>query len=315
MSECLGVVGGISGFVITENLQNKGYEVALIAGKAGENGTDIANYVKITDLSNKEEILDFFRSHNVSKLVVGSGHRVVFDLVDFLEQKGIITSVMPETCKIAKHKAKYKQAIEKIGLPTPKYLYFSHDDVEYPDIDKIENLIKIPCVVKSPMDYVLPKKANTKEELRRYAEEIWQVDDLLAEEYIYGIDCTIAVTNDGNEVKPYTLVYYSKALGENLTGFTEVHKGHLTPAQEAELTDIAVNAVKSIGLLGLLRVDTITTPEGKHYILETNAVTGTRRNEIYAFTREVLNAVEEDYTDLLVTTALKIFDLKYKLKP
>ena len=86
MSKIIGLIGGASGKDLTEQLHRKGYEVALIAGKNGELGTDVADYVLTTDLRNTKTACSFFKDLGVRYLILGTGHRYAFKLAEELEK-------------------------------------------------------------------------------------------------------------------------------------------------------------------------------------------------------------------------------------
>jgi D-alanine-D-alanine ligase len=240
---------------------------------------------------------------------MGTGHIVAIDLMAFLEENGFVTSVNPTTAFLTKNKSNYKASLLKAGFPTAKFIAFDYSNI--PPLEVVESEIGIPCVVKSPLDCMYPQKVNNIEELRAAIDEVGAVDSLLVEQYLYGVDYTLAVTNDGNEAKAWTIAYYSKAKGVSLKGFSGIYEGKLTMDQETEVKEVARRAVWDLGVLGLPRLDMITTLDGKHHILECNCVTVTGWGTPYvAWEKAVLAVVDESYVSLLVDTSMSIFSSK-----
>ena len=315
MKECIGVVAGSSGETITDELLRRGYDVALVAGAKGEKGLDKATYPFVCDLGQCEEIRLFLSGCNVRKVIMGTGHILAVNLMSCLENNGFVTSVNPHAAAIAQHKAKYKQALRDIGLPTADFLCF--DQSNRPTLMEIAEKIGIPCVVKSPANMMGTakenvKKANNHEELALAIDAVIAVDSVLVEKYIYGMDYTVAVTNDGKKATAWTIAYYSKAKDMKLSGFADNFVGTMTPEMESQAKLIAERAAWEIGNLGLPRIDMMTTADGEIYILECNpvSVTGRGTTQHADFEKGVLDAVDESYVDLLIDTAMVVFDSK-----
>ena len=68
------------------------------------------------------------------------------------------------------------------------------------------------CVVKSPTDKQLPQKVNSELELENALDQMKKVnDDVLIEEFIDGVECTVPVVSNYIETKALLLSYYNKA--------------------------------------------------------------------------------------------------------
>ena len=124
----------------------------------------------VVDLREKELIYNEFLKNKVDKVILGTGHVLAFQLIDFLSKKGIKVSVDPKSSLIAKDKFAYKEELVKNGILTPKYIEIDIDE-KY-DVEEILDKVACPCVVKSTIDTTYPKKANTKEELEKHIETI-----------------------------------------------------------------------------------------------------------------------------------------------
>lgn len=305
----VGVIAGISGEVLTKKLQGKGYEVALVAGKGNESGTDIANAVCIADLREAAKIIDFLQEYKVKCVLIGTGHRLAIRLSKDLEIAGFILSNNPDASLLAKDKIKYKECLTKNGFDTPAFMKFEKGTV--PNTNNIIEIIGLPCVVKSSIDCILPQKANTKEELKKAIDEIIQTQsDILVEEYIAGVDMTIPVLVSENKAEAIMISYYSKAKECHLKGFNvEKDQGIiLSKDEEEKVKSYCKDAAIKTGMEGLCRLDAMMTKNGRISILEANSimVTGVHPNQI-EYGRFFLEKEGVDFAEILVNIALEKF--------
>ena len=266
----IGLIAGKSGDSLTDELHNVGHQVAIVCGYDNEPGSDLADEVCISDLRNVNEIISFFKEHDVKKVIIGTGHRFAFDLVEELEHNDIHTNIEIEKSKLAKNKWLFKKELDKISILTPQAELFEKGEVD----SRINNLALYPCVAKSTNDSFQPEKVNSKEELIELIERerhTFQNSDLMLEQYINGYDCTVAVSSDGSIVKDYGITYYSKAKEYGLKGFEEADTCKFDKATEYEICKIAREVVEKCGFKGLVRLDFIIK-EKDIYVLELNTV-------------------------------------------
>lgn len=305
----IGIVAGISGEVLTRKLQSRGYEVALVAGKEGESGTDIANAVCIADLRETAKIIKFLKENDTKCVLIGTGHVLAIKLSKALEMEGFILSNNPDASLLAKDKIKYKECLLENGFDTPAFIKFEADIT--PDTDIIIKKIGLPCVIKSAVDYILPQKANTKEELDRAIHELMLTQaDFLIEEYITGADITIPVLISNGKAESIMISYYSKAKECHLKGFNTdgLHETTLSKEQEEKVKRYCEDAAIKTGMSGLCRLDAMVTENGRISILEANSVmvTGVHPNQI-EYGRFFLEKEGVDFAEILVNVALDKF--------
>lgn len=314
MKKCIGVIAGISGKVITEKLHAKGFNVALVAGKKGEAGTEIADHVLICDLTRKELVHSFFYEKNVQSVIIGTGHILAFELALYLENLGYVLSINPEISLLAKNKILYKEILLENGFLTPKYIEIKKGEIDY-GIAELLKKVSLPCVVKSAIDKNLPQKANNKEELELSISEVLGLEsDVLVEEYVDGIDMTVPVVVDSgkNSARAILVSYYNKAKECRLKGFQE--ENNISHKLSDELEDMVASYCEKVALdtnmIGLCRVDVRVTEEKKIYVLEVNTVmvTGVHANQI-EYGRCFLEKENVDFAEILVHEALKKFKL------
>ncbi|MGN0506559.1 MAG: ATP-grasp domain-containing protein [Lachnospiraceae bacterium] len=270
MEAVIGLIAGKSGDSLTDELHKKGYLVALICGKKDEPGSDTADYVGYIDMKNHKEIIDFFSSLEVKKVIIGTGHRLAFELVMYLEAAGFITNINLEKSKLAKNKWLFKEEIQKIGIKTPKATIYKHGIIsDYLDIN-------YPSVLKAINDSFLPVKVNNIQELKNVIDEFsdnLKETDLLVEQYIDGYDCTVAVLNDGHKVEHLGVTYYSKAKEYSLMGFSDAKVKEFDCDMERKICNIASKIVSDLAFVGLVRVDfIIDSIDETIYVLELNSV-------------------------------------------
>lgn len=316
MSKIIGLIGGASGKDLTKQLHEKGYRVALVAGKNGELGTDIADYVLTIDLQNVDTIRSFFHDLNVKHLILGTGHRYAFKLAEELEKDGITPNVNVKASLIAKVKNDYRDLICEKGFLSPAYFTIPNKD-EMPDIKMIEEKVGFPCVVKAAIDTMYPQKANTEVELKAAIEEILNSGSpVLIEQFIKGIDITVPVSVVNSKAKAYAVCYYSKAEECDLKGFTheEYMKKHLSKEDEIKVLDYCERLALASGFEGLPRFDAMALPGGDTYVLEVNSVGVTGISDHYEpYNNAVLRPLMKqgiNLAEITVNTAMRKFGLK-----
>lgn len=314
----IGLVGGVSGKDLSLQLQKKGFQVALVSGKNGELGTDVADYVLTTDLRNTSTVKSFFNDLGVHFIILGTGHRFAFKLAEQLEKEGFVCNVNINASLTAKHKDKYKALIREKGFLVPEdYTVLSVSDI--PDPDEIVKKVGFPCVVKAAIDTIYPQKVNNETELLAALNEVLgSGSPVLVEQFIKGIDVTVPVSVVNGKAKAYGICYYSKAEECALKGFTheEYMKEHLSMDDEAKIMNYCERLALASGFEGLPRIDTMALHGGDTYILEVNSVGVTGISDHYEpYNAAVLHPLKDkgiDLAEILVATALEKFGLLEK---
>lgn len=307
--ECIGIVAGISGEVITKEIQKLGYKAFVIGGRLNDSGMDIADKFLVMDLKEKENIYNELVKNKVNKVILGTGHLVAFKLIEFLSEKGIKVSVNPKSSLIAKDKFAYKEELVKNGILTPKYIEIAIEE-EY-NIQEIFDEIGCPCVVKSTIDTTYPKKANTKEELEKHIKTIKKTNSpIIVEQFIEGIDTTVPVYSNPKETKAILVSYYSKADACKLEGFgNDLIKEKLSKEVEEKLMKFSEDAIQKTNIVGMARLDIIVDKNENFYVLECNSVmvTGVHPNQI-EYGTEFLEKEKINFAEYTVKNALEIFN-------
>ncbi len=300
----IGLVAGKSGDSLTDELHSLGYRVAIVSGRESEPGVDTADEVCLTDLRNKEEIFNFFKNNNVQFFIVGTGTVLAFDLAEYLEERGLVSSVSVSKSKLVKDKVKTKEEFIRIGVDTPDYLFCKSGELN--DIETIIEEIGFPCVVKSNTDAVQPRCANCRSELVEAIDDvIVTATDILIEKCIKGGDVTVCVANDGVRIYPINILSYSKAKEYRLTGFINPYALTVTEDKQMELFEKSVRIIEALKLIGVARVDYIID-EKASYALEVNSVivTGYHGSAYPFFKKDGINIAK-----VSVNNAISVFKM------
>lgn len=299
MNNTIGLIAGTSGDSLSNHFKRLGYKVALVTGSYNEPGSDIADFLLVTDLDNRQVILDFFASNNVGFVILGTGHYKAIQLLPLLEKANLQTNLNLEKFKLVKDKLAFKDHIAKKGFLTPAY-FSIHDKEQFLSLI---GQFKYPCVVKSAVDVVQPAKINDYQRLEQLVFEILEKSSsVLIEEYIDGSDCTVAVTNVGLDINNYGVIYYSKAKEYSLEGFINARADKLDINIEHKICQVSNELIRYINIPGLVRVDYIVK-DNIPYILEVNAVMVTGyTGSAYPF----FSDIGIDISEVMADTALKI---------
>lgn len=309
--EFIGIIGGISGEAIAKEVKKLGYRTYVISGREEDSGMNCSDKKLIIDLKEKEIIYKNLLDNKVDKIIFGTGHILAFKLAEFLANKGIKVSINPTSSLIAKDKFLYKKEMEKNKILTPLYIKIELNE-KY-NLNEIFLKIGCPCVIKSTIDTIYPKKANTKEEIKEYIECVLKTNStVVIEQFIEGIDTTIPVYSNLKEIKAVLVSYYSKSKSCKLEGFNDnIVFSKLSLEKEKELLKFTEEVIKKTGIIGMARLDVIVGKDNKFYVLECNSVmvTGIHKNQL-EYGKEFLEKEKINFAELTVKNAFKIFGIR-----
>lgn len=317
MKDVVAVIAGVSGEAVTKELHKRGKKVVLLCGAENEAGSDIADDVLVADFSLKEKIYDYLAAKGVEEVILSTGPLVALQLCEYLESKGILASVDVKVALVAKNKTMYKEALLAKGFLAPAHFSLEQkDEVDDKILDEIANKVGLPCVVKSPIDKNYPQLASDKQSLKNAILEVQELQSpVLLEQYVNGIECTVPVVSDYENIHALLVNYYSKAKECHLKGFKDVRQGVLSKEQEQKVMDFLEKALRATGIIGTARVDVMVDDLGEIYILECNNITVTGMSEKYKeFSEHFLQKENIDMPKILVDNAEIIFSKKRKLK-
>lgn len=272
MNKWIGVIAGKSGDTITDELHRRGFKVALVAGKDGEPGTNIADEVFICDLKEYFLIKKFFDEMNIKNILFATGHRLAINLAEMFEKDKFEISLDLTKVRLCKNKYTFKKELKKIGIETPEDFLLYTDNFNDKSFEIIKNKVGYPCVLKSIKDLQPPEKIFDEEALKDKVKNLLQKEQsVFVEKFIHGADATVPVFIDDTGIKTIFVMSYSKAIDDKLKGFDNSYILEFTEKQKNKILDYAKNIVDKFALNGLIRIDVVVDDE-KIFVLEVNCV-------------------------------------------
>ncbi len=197
-------------------------------------------------------------------------------LLDLMDKP--YTGSQPLASGFAMDKALTKRYWQGIGIPTPKYLCFSHK----PDVAQINKEMTYPLIIKPSREgsTIGISKVDGPEGLAEALQDAQRYDsDILVEEFVTGPEFTIAVIGDRAwapiGLKPseeHVLYDYNAKYVANDTQY--LLPCGLPFEREEELKDLALKAYQSLNCEDWGRVDVMMTDSGDFMVLEVNTSPG-----------------------------------------
>lgn len=272
MNKWIGVIAGKSGDTITDELHRRGFKVALVAGKDGEAGTDIADKVFICDLKEHLLIKKFFDEMNIINILFATGHRLAIALAEKFEKDKFKISLDLSKVILCKNKYTLKKELRKIEIKTPEDFLLHIDDFNNKSFEIIKNKIGYPCVLKSIEDVQPPEKIFDEDALKDRVKDLLQKEQsVFVEKFIHGADATVPVFIDDIGIQKIFVMSYSKAIDDKLKGFEDSYILEFSENQKNKILDYAKKIVEKFDLKGLIRIDVVVENE-KIFVLEVNCV-------------------------------------------
>lgn len=219
---------------------------------------------------------------------------------------GVLASAMALDKVVSKHI--YTQA----GLPTPAYVALRRGAPL--DIGEIVERVGEKSVVKPACEgsTVGISIAHTAEELPAAIAEAFRHDDtILIEQFVAGAEVTVGVL--GNEellALPTLEVVPENEFYDYESKYIPGMSRHIIPAgiseeSRAECQRVSVEAHKVLGCRGMSRSDTIVTPDGEVYLLETNTIPGMTSTSLLPESAKAAGISFEELCTRLVELALE----------
>ena len=274
----IGLVAGKSSETLTKELQNRGFEVYLLCGKASDSGYDIANksidlYFTIDNSDSQVlKAVNFFLQNEIDSFILGTGTWFAFEIAESLHKEGVNISHNIDISKIFKDKVLTKELFLKNNLNTPRYSSYKTLNAE------IIEMLEFPNVIKSNIDLFPVFYCKDKSRILKLMSEVDQ-DKLdkgfLIEECIEGNDITIPLAATRNKVKALDVIYWSKQHNYKLEGFNDLLDVTLSEEKEKEILAKCEQFITNIGYYGLCRFDLRIT-KTDYYFLEINSVISIR---------------------------------------
>lgn len=218
------------------------------------------------------ETFEFLKAEDV--VLLRSGDKAMVETL--IERQRVIgfksTIEKIEVIEVAYNKAKIKNIILQAGIRTPKLI-----------TDDGQNRGKLPYFVK-PMfgedskGVSLDSVCKTIGDVQRY-KGLLQTQGFapIVEEFIEGVDCTVAVIKDSSTGELRTYAIDIEVDNEHGVQTERVKNGTIAycqPTSTPEVKDISKKAFEAIGAEHYMRIDFRITPKGEAYLIDLNIFPG-----------------------------------------
>ena len=183
-------------------------------------------------------------------------------------------------------KAATKRFLQSAGISSPRCLIINRRDAK--DLDAVEKEIlanfSIPVVIKAATQgssigvHIVKNAKDVKEAVSdcfKYSA------DVLVEECIKGKELTVAMMEDGDEIRCLPVIWIAPHSGaydfhsKYTKGATDYHcPAPLSEEVTAHVQKLALDTYKVLGLRGVARVDVMLDENNQGYVLEANTIPG-----------------------------------------
>lgn len=183
-------------------------------------------------------------------------------------------------------KAATKRFLQSAGISSPRCLIINRRDAK--DLDAVEKEIlanfSIPVVIKAATQgssigvHIVKDAKDVKEAVSdcfKYSA------DVLVEERIKGKELTVAMMEDGDEIRCLPVIWIAPHSGaydfhsKYTKGATDYHcPAPLSEEVTAHVQKLALDTYKVLGLRGVARVDVMLDENNQGYVLEANTIPG-----------------------------------------
>lgn len=187
---------------------------------------------------------------------------------------------------VAMDKAATKRFLQSANISTPCCLIINRRDAK--DLDAVEAKIleqfSIPVVIKAATQgssigvHIVKDAKDVKEAVSdcfKYSA------DVLVEECIKGKELTVAMMEDGDEIRCLPVIWIAPHSGaydfhsKYTKGATDYHcPAPLSEEVTAHVQKLALDTYKVLGLSGVARVDVMLDENNQGYVLEANTIPG-----------------------------------------
>lgn len=187
---------------------------------------------------------------------------------------------------VAMDKAATKRFLQSANISTPRCLIINRRDAK--DLDAVEAKIleqfSIPVVIKAATQgssigvHIVKDAKDVKEaviDCFKYSA------DVLVEECIKGKELTVAMMEDGDEIRCLPVIWIAPHSGaydfhsKYTKGATDYHcPAPLSEKVTAHVQKLALDTYKVLGLSGVARVDVMLDENNQGYVLEANTIPG-----------------------------------------
>lgn len=217
------------------------------------------------------ERFDFLTADDV--VLLRSGERnMVQRLLDRQRVVGFKSTIeYPETIAVAYNKAEIKSLLIAAGINTPK-LFFREDVVNG------GNYFVKPMLGEDSKEVSLNSVCRSKAQVENYADYLLNKGIIpMIEQYIAGIDCTVAVIKDteSGEIKTYAIdIEVDNPYGIQTQEVKNGTIAYCRPTATPKVNEISKRAFEAVGAQHYLRIDYRIPPVGEPYLIDLNVFPG-----------------------------------------
>lgn len=254
---------------IAWKLANEGHQIWGAPGNPG--------IAQVGQIIPTQEYLDIARDFDVDLTVVGPEAPLAEGIVDRFRAAGRkIVGANQECAKLESSKIHSKQFMQRVGIPTARFVQTEEEAAALKALDEFE----YPIVVKA--DGLAAGKGVIIAQDRGEAEAAVRSlgPKLVIEEFLEGEEVSFIVLSDGKHVVPLEASQDHKRVGDGDTGPNTGGMGAycdgriFTPAQSQHAMDVAIlPAVEATGFTGFLYAGLMMTKSGPK-VLEFNVRLG-----------------------------------------
>lgn len=190
MKERIAVIGANEPLIpFYRQAHNLGYEVIGIAIEKGAVCKEYCDRFYPISFADKDQVVDVCRKENVDGIISFSLESALPTVVYVAKQLGLVSN-SEECIKLTQSKFAQRQALEKAGIPVPKYYLIENAS----DLEKIQ--CRYPVIVK-PVDsggsQGICKVENSEklEEAYKYAVDYSRTSKAIVEEYVDGREFSV----------------------------------------------------------------------------------------------------------------------------
>lgn len=201
-----------------------------------------------------------------------------------------------------------KRLMERVGIPTAKWAVLSARERRFPES------LKLPVILKAPMEgsTIGIVKVETEAEWEKALDDEFKLaSEILAEEYIHGIEITVPIVSGrilpAIEIKSPHGFYNYDAKYVYKDGHTEYFCPVVSLPEETvrKASEYAQLLYLESGCRDILRVDFIVGADGIPYMLEGNSLPGCTETSLVPKAAKVAGESFERMTSSLVYAAMK----------
>ncbi len=217
-----------------------------------------------------------------------------------------------------------KRLFRDAGIPTAKFLTFTHSALQNIDFVSLKRTLGLPFFVKPANlgSSVGISKVKSERELDEAIEAAFQYDHkILIEQFIPGreIECSVLgnehpIASLPGEVIPQHEFYSYEAKYLDDRGACFEIPVALNESTVSEIQQLAIKAYQTICCEGMARVDFFLKENGELFVNEINTIPGFTKISMYPKLWEASGMSYQELLDRLIELALERFKREKKLK-